>query len=110
MEKIYKKHEQDKKTLYNTRIIEVEKGTFTPVIFSCSGGASPEATNLLKTIATKLAEKRQESYATCMNFVRRRIGFDLVKTCVISFRGHRGATRDLPIEEIDIGLNNMEMY
>ena len=40
---IYRDHEKAKKRCYNSRIIEVEKGTFTPAIFSCSGGTSPEA-------------------------------------------------------------------
>ena len=55
--KVYQQHERQKKALYNERILEVEKGTFTPVVFSCSGSAAPEATKLLKNIASKLATK-----------------------------------------------------
>ena len=80
----YKDHEKAKKRSYNARIIEVEKGTFTPAIFSCSGGASPEATHLLKTIAAKLAVKRSESYQKSITFVRRRVAFDILRTCIIS--------------------------
>ena len=108
--KVYRKHEKEKKVQYNARILEIEKGTFTPAIFSCSGGASPEASKLLKTIATKLAEKRQETYATSISFVRRRISFDLLRTCVLSFRGERGTSSDLPIKELDFGFREMEMY
>ena len=107
---MYISHEREKKRDYNDRIIEVEKGTFTPVIFSCSGGASPEATRLLKTIAMKLSAKRAESYSTSISFVRRRIAFDILRTCVISFRGERGTGRDNPIEELDYGLRQMEHY
>ena len=60
LQKIYKQHEREKKIQYNARILEIEKGTFTPVVFSCSGGASPEASRLLKAIASKLADKRKE--------------------------------------------------
>ena len=83
LQQVYKRHEQEKKAQYNDRVIEVEKGTFTPVIFSCSGGASKEASRLLKAIAQKLAEKRNESYSTSISFIRRRISFDLIRTCVI---------------------------
>ena len=76
----YKDHEKAKKRSYNTRIIEVEKGTFTPAIFSCSGGKSLEATRLLKTIAAKLAVKRSETYQKIISFVRRRVAFDILKT------------------------------
>ena len=110
LQKVYKQHEREKKIQYNARVMEVEKGTFTPVVFSCSGGASPEASKLLKAIATKLADKRKEPYSTSISFVRRRISFDLLKTCVISFRGDRGAKRVLSIQELDYGLQNMEIY
>ena len=110
IQQVYRKHEQEKMAQYNARILEVEKGSFTPVIFSCSGGASAEATRLLKVIAGKLSSKRQESYATTMNFVRRRLSFDILRTCVISFRGERGARREFPIEDLDFGLQEMEVY
>ena len=88
--------------------MEIEKGTFTPAIFSCSGGASPEASCLLITIASKLAAKRGESYHASINFVRRRIAFDILRTCVIIFRGDRGPKRSTPIQELDCGLKDME--
>ena len=94
------------------RVLEIEKGTFTPVVFSCSGGASLEASRLLKAIASKLADKRKEPYSTSISFVRRRISFDQIKTCVISFRGDRGAERELAIEELYYGLRDIgsEVY
>ena len=110
LQQVYRRHEQEKKAQYNDRVMEIEKGTFTPVIFSCSGGASKEANRLLKAIAQKLAEKRSEAYSTSISFIRRRISFDLVRTCVISFRGDRGCKRDLAIEELDYGIKEMEVY
>ena len=88
--------------------MEIEKGAFTPVVFSCSDGASPEGSRLFKAIASKLADKRKEPYSTSISFVRRRISFDLIKTCVISFCGDRGAKRELA-EELDYGLQDMEV-
>ena len=107
---VYQQQEKSKKALYNEKIIEVEKGTFTPVIFNCTGGASTEATKLLKVIATKLASKRNETYPATMNFVRQRLSFDILRTWVISFRGDRGARGDFPIEDLDFGLQEMEVY
>ena len=109
LQKVYSQHEQSKKREYNARVLQVEKGSFTPVIFSCSGGASSEATKLLKTIALKLAVKRKESYSVTMNFLRRRLSFDLIRTCVLSFRGNRGVG-STPIEDLDIGQERMEAY
>ncbi len=107
---MYQRHEQSKKREYNARIIEVEKGTFTPVVFSCSGGASPEASRLLNAIALKLSAKRGESYSTTINFIRRRIRFDVLRTCLIAFRGDRGPDHSTAIEELDIGQQEMELY
>ena len=69
LDRMYQHHENLKKRHYNARIIEVEKATFTPVVFSCTGGAAPEATRLMKLIAEKRALKRKESYADNINFV-----------------------------------------
>ena len=33
LKKVYKKHESAKKRAYNERIIQVEKATFTPLVF-----------------------------------------------------------------------------
>ena len=49
--KMYSNHEDKKKRDYNQRIIQVEKGTYSPAIFSCNGGASKETNELLKHIA-----------------------------------------------------------
>ena len=39
---LYQAHENEKKRTYNQRIIEVEHASFTPLVFSTSGGESPE--------------------------------------------------------------------
>ena len=38
IEKIFKCHEQEKKRKYNERVMNVEHGTFTPLVFSINGG------------------------------------------------------------------------
>ena len=106
LEKMYITHEQEKKRKYLARILQVEKGTFSPAIFSCSGGASPETSKLLKIIATKMAIKRKENYSLMMNFLRRRISFDILRTCLMSFRGERGKSAAV-IEDLDISEHVM---
>ena len=110
IDRMYKHHEQLKKRHYNSRIIQVEKGTFTQVVFSCTGGAAPEASRLMKLIALKRSVKRQEKYADNINFVRRRIRFDVLRTCLLSFRGVRGPASSTPITELDVGVEEMEVY
>ena len=42
VETILKKNEKKKKRPYNSRIMNVEHGTFTPLVFSLTGGEGPE--------------------------------------------------------------------
>ena len=44
---------------------------------------------LVRQIAMKLSVKRGERHSDTVGFVRRRIRFDLLRTCVISLRGYK---------------------
>ena len=57
---ILRSHEQTKKTKYNTRVMEVEQGTFTPIVLTIKGVMAPEASRFHKTLAEKLATKTGE--------------------------------------------------
>ena len=105
IDQMYSTHEQRKKREYNERILQVEHGSFTPAIFSCSGGASHEAERLIKQVAAKLAKKKGEQYSDVVNYVRKRIRFDILKTCLLSFRGNKQASKKvLPVHDIDFSL------
>ena len=45
---VYRRHEMSKKRSYEARIHEVDHGTFTPSIFSATGGMADEATTFYK--------------------------------------------------------------
>ena len=57
---LYASHEAEKKRACNQRIIDVEHATFTPLVFSTSGGESPECLRFHKRLATLLQVKRGE--------------------------------------------------
>ena len=104
---MYRQHELEKKRSYNSRVTEVERGTFTPVVFSTSGGMGPEAAMLFKHLAEKISLKTKQKYSDVIAFIRRRLRYDLLKTCIISLRGHRRkVTKDdaAPIGELDLNL------
>lgn len=48
---LYKKHENEKMRNYNSRIITVEKGTFTPLVYSTFGGCGLQAKRYCKRLA-----------------------------------------------------------
>ena len=86
---MYSMHEKEKKTKYNERILEIERGTFTPLVFSCSGGAGAEAEKFIKFLAKRIAEKKSEPYAQVVAVLRRRVRFDILRSCNIALRGFR---------------------
>ena len=50
-------HEKEKKKKYGRRIREIEKSSFTPLIFTVSGGCGKECDAVLKKLATMITEK-----------------------------------------------------
>ncbi|KAG1662485.1 hypothetical protein GQR58_020916 [Nymphon striatum] len=50
---MYSHHDNLKKRAYNARVIQVEKGTFTPLVFSTTGGMEREAHRFLKRLAER---------------------------------------------------------
>ena len=103
---MYIKHETEKKRMYNSRVLQVEKGTFTPIVFSTSGGMGLEAQRFFKRLAEKISRKTGQKYSEVITFIRRRLRFDLLKTTIIALRGHRGSHDRIPkkIEELDLNL------
>ena len=90
IDKIYEHHENEKKGMYNQRVIQVEKASFTPLVFSTSGGMALECTKFHKKVAQLIAQKTKEEYSQIMNHLRTRIRFTLLKSTLIAIRGERG--------------------
>ena len=56
---IYKKHENEKKRQYAERVMEIEQGTFTPLVFTTTGGMADECVKYHSRLA-ELIEIRRE--------------------------------------------------
>ena len=102
---IYRENENEKKNLYNERIINVEKSTFTPLIFTTTGGMGPECQKLNKRVAELIAIKRKEQYSSVMMHVRTRLRFALLKSTLVALRGFRGQRKNGEGEVGDIAYN-----
>ena len=59
---IFKEQEAEKKRKYQQRILDVEMGTFTPLVFGTNGGVGDECQKFLKHLAEKLSRKNGEDY------------------------------------------------
>ena len=107
VEKIYEQNEKEKKRVYNQRIIQVEKASFTPLVFTTSGGMAPECTKFHKKVAQLISLKTKENYPQVMNHLRTRLRFTLLKSTLIALRGERGASKKTPNNIGDLSFNMM---
>ena len=103
VEASFRKHEDEKKRTYNARVIEVEKGTFTPIVFSTTGGMGEEANHFLKRVATLISYKKGNLYSDCVSYIRRKLSFCLIRTVLVALRGYRG--REVISENINSDIN-----
>ena len=106
LSEIYKMNEDEKKRLYNDRILNCERTTFSPLVFTTPGGMGKECERVNKRVAELLAKKRLERYSDTIKYVRNRLRFALLKATVIAVRGTRGKAieSEKDIEEISFNL------
>ena len=105
IEQVYRTQEKEKKRMYNERVLQVEKASFTPIVGSTFGGMGIEAQKHHKRIATLIAEKRKENYADVINYIRTRLRFCLLKSVLTAVRGVRGSMRQAaPISSVSFNL------
>ena len=85
------------------RILEVEKATFTLLVFSTLGGAGKEAEKFYKRVASLYSEKRGVPYSDCVAYIRRKLSFCLLRIVLIALRGYRGrpVRKEDPNSDID---------
>ena len=64
-----KKQEKEKKRAYNNRIMNLEHGTFTPLVFSLTGDEGPETSMFHKNIAQKYCGKNEGKYEKVLSLL-----------------------------------------
>ena len=106
---ILRKHEQAKKREYNERVMHIEQGTFTPLVFTTTGSMGPECTLYHKTLAEKLASKSGERYAYVINFIRCKLSFMCIKSALLCLRRSRSVRNNQTESGWDFGLYNSEL-
>jgi hypothetical protein len=81
--------EREKKRQYADRILQIEHGSFTPLIFSSCGGVSHETNSALRKLASMVAERRREHYGQTIALLRMRLHITLLRASIICLRGSR---------------------
>ena len=104
--KVYERAEKQKTSAYNERIINVEHGSFVPLIFSVTGGMGKRAQNFSKLLCDKISFKTRQRYSDVVNSYRCRLSFLIGKMVLLCIRGSR-KTRCNKIES-NIDENDFE--
>ena len=87
----YRRNEMEKKRAYDERVREIEHGSFSPLVFSTSGGMGTTATVVYKRIASMIAEKHNKPYSKTIHWIRCRLNFSLLRSSIMCLRGSRSA-------------------
>ena len=90
LKQLYKRQENEKKRNYASRIFEVEQGTFTPLVFSTTGGMGEECARYHARLTELLAIKKVETYSTTVSWIRAKVSFALLRGALLCLRGSRG--------------------
>ncbi|CAH3171415.1 unnamed protein product, partial [Porites lobata] len=95
-------HENGKKRQYSRRLLEVEQGTFTPFVFTSTGGMADECKRFHSRLAELLALKKGDDYATTISWIRAKVSFAILRSALLCLRGTRSKRRVANISDIDI--------
>ena len=89
-------HEHLKRLQYEERIVNVDHGSFCPLVFSTSGAVGPLCERFLKRLAGKLSDRESGGkYSEIITYLRSRVSFALLRSAVMCIRGSR-STRHAP--------------
>ena len=90
LEAVFKQNETIKKTAYNDRVIQVEHGSFTPIVLSSFGGYGRETSRFVSKLIEKMSEKKDLERSVVANYLRSKVSFELIRSQVACIRGSRG--------------------
>ena len=86
---IYQRHEREKRRAYSQRISEIEHASFSPIVFSATGGMGCSATTMYQRLAAMIADKRKQDYNHTLMWIRTRLSFALLRAAIMCLRGSR---------------------
>ena len=109
LQQCYARNEKEKKNGYVERILNVEHASFTPLVFTIQGGMSREAHTFYNRLSDMIANKRKEPTSVITNWIRTKLNFALLKSCLLCLRGSRtpwNATRNITNINEDVSIES----
>ena len=88
----FHKHEGEKCRAYEECVRKVERGSFTPLVFSSSGGMGKAATVMYRLLANLLSDKWNSPYSLTMGWLRCSLSFSLLRSSLMCLRGSHSSS------------------
>jgi len=79
--------------------MEIEQGTFTPLVFSTTGGMAEECRRYHSRLAELFSIKKGEDYSTTIAWDRTKVSFAILTAALLCLRGSRTIKK----------MNNLDM-
>ena len=81
------------------RIVNIDRGSFCPLVFSTSGAIAPLSTRFLKRLTGKIAGRDGATYSHVMSYQQCGIAFTLLRSSIMCIRGSSRSNRHSPTLE-----------
>ena len=109
---IFKVQENEKKRKYQQRVLDVEMGSFTPLVFATKGGMGVECQMFLRDLAEELSKKDGEPYVALITWLRTRLSFEILRSVHLCVRGSRKAFRSANevVNDFRLSVNAAEVF
>ncbi len=107
LDKVFRANEKEKKRSYGRRVVEVEHGSFTPLVFTPYGGFGHETSKAITVLINKLSEKRDIERSIMGQWVNAKLSFELLRSAILCLRGSRNNKRAL-LQQNEI--DNIEIF
>ena len=88
--------------------MEVEQGTFTPSVFTSTGGMVDECKRFHSRLAELLTLKKGDDYATTIFWIRAKVSFAILLSALLFLRGTRSKRRAANISDSDITSESVQ--
>ena len=99
-------NEQERKRAYNERILQIDHGTFTLLVFSMNDSMGRECQKFYSQLTQMISEKRDLPQSTSSNWIRRKVCCGLLKSSQLCLRGSITVCTKTVEFEIDVDVSH----
>ena len=75
----------------------MEQGTFTPLVFTSTGGMADDCKRFHSRLAELLALKKGDDYATTISWIRAKVSFAILRSALLCVSEQPGEREEQPI-------------